>query len=71
MKKNKIIVDSESGLLLGAIFDDPDLSKTSADLKGEIKLIDNKLTLILNVTLNEKFDVEFVKKADYIERGGK
>lgn len=65
MAKNKIVVDSETGLVLGAIFDDPDLTKTSADIKGELKVINNKMTLLLNLTLNDKFEVSFVERKDY------
>lgn len=65
MAKNKIVVDSKNGLILGAIFDDPDLTKTSAELKGELKVIDNKMTLILAISLNDKFEVEFVDRETY------
>jgi hypothetical protein len=62
--KNRIILDNKTGELLNVIFDSTDLSKTSADLKGTLEMINNKMTLHLLIQLNDNFEVDFRKKEE-------
>lgn len=56
---NEIILDAKTGRLKNIKFDNSDLSKTSADLIGEIKMINNEMKLILALSVNDKFTIKF------------
>lgn len=56
---NEIILDKETGKLKNVKFDDGDLSKTTADLTGEVKIINNEMKLILAISVNDKFRFNF------------
>lgn len=56
---NEIILDKETGKLKNVKFDDGDLSKTTADLTGEVKMINNEMKLILAISVNGKFHFNF------------
>jgi len=56
---NEIVLDRKSGKLKNVKFDNGDLTKTSADLTGEIKMINNQMKLVLAVSVNDKFLIKF------------
>ena len=56
---NEIILDKKSGNLKSVKFDNGDLSKTTADLTGEIKMINNQMKLVLAISVNDKFSIKF------------
>lgn len=56
---NEIILDKETGKLKNVKFDNGDLSKTTADLTGEVKMINNEMKLILAISVNGKFRFNF------------
>lgn len=56
---NEIILDGKTGKLTNVKFDDRDLSKTTADLTGEIKMINNEMKLVLAISVNNKFLIKF------------
>lgn len=56
---NEIVLDCKTGKLKNVKFDSGDLSKTSADLTGEIKMINNEMKLVLAIAVNNKFSIKF------------
>lgn len=56
---NEIILDRKTGKLKNVKFDNGDLSKTTADLTGEIKMINNEMKLVLAISVNDKFFINF------------
>ena len=62
--KSKIVLDNKTGELKNIIFDDADLSKTSAELRGTLEIINNKMTLHLMINLNDNFEVVFNKREE-------
>ena len=62
--KSKIILDSKTGKLLNVIFDSSDLSKTTAELRGNIEMQNNQMLLHLILNLNENIEVVYNKKEE-------
>ncbi len=56
---NEIILDKTTGKLKNVKFDNSDLSATTADLTGEVKMINNEMKLILAISVNDKFHFNF------------
>lgn len=56
---NEIVLDGKTGKLKNIKFDNGDLSKTTADLTGEIKMINNEMKLVLAISVNDKFLIKF------------
>ena len=56
---NEIVLDKKTGNLKNVKFDNGDLSKTTADLTGEIKMINNQMKLVLAISVNDKFSIKF------------
>ena len=56
---NEIILEGKTGKLKNVKFDNGDLSKTTADLTGEIKMINNEMKLVLAISVNDKFLIKF------------
>lgn len=56
---NEIVLDSKTGNLKNVKFDNGDLSKTTANLTGEIKMINNQMKLVLAISVNDKFSIKF------------
>lgn len=56
---NKIILDSANGQIKNIVLDNGDLSKTTANLKAEMKTIEGKMKLLLEVNINDKFNIIF------------
>lgn len=58
---NKIILHKDSGRIVNIVFDNSDLSQTTADLNARL-LIDEKtkaMVLQLDIQLNDKFEITF------------
>lgn len=56
---NEIVLDGKTGKLKNIKFDNGDLSKTTADLTGELKMINNEMKLVLAISVNDKFLIKF------------
>ena len=56
---NEIILDGKTGKLKNIKFDNAYLSKTTADLTGELKMINNEMKLVLAISVNDKFLIKF------------
>lgn len=56
---NEIILDGKTGKIKNIKFDNADLSKTTADLTGELKMINNEMKLVLAISVNDKFLIKF------------
>ena len=56
---NEIILDKKTGKLKNVVLDSNDFSKTTANMSGEIKMINNETKLILAISLNDKFKIKF------------
>lgn len=57
---NKIILNSKSGKIENIILDENDLSKTSADLMADLKTVNGEMRLLLELKINDKFEIKFV-----------
>jgi len=58
--KNKIFLDPKTGQIKNVVFDEGDLSKTSAELTAKLNIEkDNQMKLILEISLNDKFEIIF------------
>lgn len=56
---NEIVLDGKTGKLKNVKFDNGNLQKTTADMTGEIKMINNEMKLVLAITVNDKFSIKF------------
>lgn len=56
---NEIILDKKTGQLKNVILDNGDFSKATANMTGEIKMINNEMKLMLAISLNDKFQIKF------------
>ena len=56
---NEIILDKKTGQLKNVILYNGDCSKATANMTGEIKMINNEMKLMLAISLNDKFQIKF------------
>lgn len=56
---NEIILDSKTGQIKNIILDNSNLSETTAELKAEMKTVEGKMKLFLEININDKFNIKF------------